>query len=315
MKATNGPKTLIEAIRYFEDEDVCIRTLMAIRWPDGVIGCPSCGNTNHYYLASRRVWKCKACAKQFSIKVGTIFEDSPIKLSKWLPCCWMLAGAKNGISSYEVHRALGVTQKTAWFMLHRIRAAMQTGSFEKMGGKGGAEVEADETFIGGHARNMHESAKKARGITQGKQYHKQVVLGIMERDGKVRTFHVKDTKANTLVPIIKANVKTDSFLYTDALPSYVMLPDWFRHDMVDHAVEYVNGQVHTNHIENYWSLLKRTLKGTYVSVAPFHLHRYLDEQAFRFNERKHKDADRFREVLNRVVGRRITYNQLIGKVS
>src|SRR5579862_8624844 len=177
----SGPTTLLQAIQYFADEDNCIRTLSATRWPDGVIPCPACGHTDHYYLAARRVWKCKLCKKQFSIKVGTVLEDSPIKLSKWLPAIWLITNAKNGISSYEVHRSLGVTQKTAWFMLHRIRLAMQQGSFEKMGGKGGPEVETDETFIGGAARFMHKARKEAKGFTGAPMSGKETVMGILER--------------------------------------------------------------------------------------------------------------------------------------
>ncbi len=197
-------------MRYFSDEDVCHRTLSAIRWPDGVVGCPSCGNTSHYFLATRRIWKCKACARQFSIKVGTIFEDSPIKLSKWLPAIWMICGAKNGISSYELHRALGVTQKTAWFMLHRIREAMRSGSFDMMGGKGGPEVEIDETFIGGKVNNMHKRKREEKGYGLGSHGDKQVVMGLMERNGEVRLYHVKNTRSSTLVPLVRANVLQDT---------------------------------------------------------------------------------------------------------
>ena len=213
MKETPGPKTLLEAIRYFEDEDVCHRTLSAIRWPDGIIPCPKCGGTSHYFLATRRVWKCKACAKQFSVKVGTIFEDSPLKLSKWLPACWMICGAKNGISSYEIHRALGVTQKTAWFMLHRIRAAMKSGSFEKLGD----HVEVDETYIGGKARNMHKHirAQRIKG-TGGAGSGKSVVMGMLERGGRVHTVHIGKPDKRTLQGLIGQSVEKGSNLYTDA---------------------------------------------------------------------------------------------------
>ena len=308
-----GPSTLVEAIRYFSDEDVCVRTLAATRWPDGVIGCPSCGNTSHYYLASRRVWKCKACAKQFSIKVGTIMEDSPISLTKWLPAIWLITNAKNGISSYEIHRALGVTQKTAWFMLHRIRLALKQGTFDKLGGKNGPEVEVDETFIGGRARNMHVRSKIARNMTSAPMSNKEIVMGFLERDGDVRLFHINSTKRRDLEPMVKQNVYMDSWLYSDANPSYMMLGNLYRHETVDHAYEYVAGRVHTNGMENFWSLLKRTLRGTYVSVEAFHLFRYLDEQSFRFNERKSNDSERFNLALSQVGGKRVTYAQLTGK--
>ena len=308
MKEINGPTTLLEAIQYFADEDVCIRTLSAMRWPDGVIGCPSCGNTSHYYLAARRVWKCKSCSKQFSIKVGTIFEDSPIKLSKWLPAMWMICGAKNGISSYELHRALGVTQKTAWFMLHRIRLAMKAGSISKLGD----DVEVDETYIGGKARNMHKHVQE-RKITGTGGKDKTVVVGMLERGGEVITMVVNRPRKNILHDAIKNNVVAGTRLYSDALRSYDGLDQEFRHEVINHAVGYVNGRVHTNGIENYWPLLKRMLHGTYVIVEPFHLHRYLDGQAFRFNERKGTDATRFASALSRVTGRRIMYKELTGK--
>lgn len=313
MNASDGPKTLLEAIRYFEDEQVCHDTLCAIRWPDGVIPCPNCGHTGHYFLKTRRVWKCKACAKQFSVKVGTIFEDSPLKLSKWLPAVWMICGAKNGISSYEIHRALGVTQKTAWFMLHRIREAMRAESFEKMGGRGGPEVEIDETFVGGKAANMHERKKRERGVKQGSHGGKEVVMGFLERNGRIRLYHVANTRSSTLVPLVRKNVLEDTCLYSDANPSYVTLPNWYRHEIVDHAYEYVSGRVSTNGLECFWSLMKRTMRGTYVAVNGAHLRRYLDEYAFRFNERKDDDAGRFYAAMGNVSGRRITYRQLTGK--
>ncbi|HLK14676.1 MAG TPA: IS1595 family transposase [Fimbriimonadaceae bacterium] len=309
----NGPKTLLEAVQYFADEEVCIRTLSAMRWPDGVIPCPNCGKSDHYWLATQKRWKCKACAKQFSVKVGTIMEDSPIKLSKWLCAMWLITNAKNGISSYEVHRSLGITQKTAWFMLHRIRLAMKQGSFDKMGGKGGPEVETDETYVGGKAINMHTRKKIEKGVNSNPGNNKSIVMGILERKGEVRTFLVPDTKAKTLVPIIKENVKPDSWLYSDANPSYVMLADRYRHQTVDHAYEYVDGTVHTNCMENFWSLLKRTIKGTYTHTAHGHLSAYVTEQSFRYNFRHVKDADRFTKVLTQVSGKRLTYKQLTGK--
>jgi transposase-like protein len=309
-----SPQSLIEATRLFSNPDSAHAYFRDLRWPDGIIPCPVCGSMDHWFLATQRRWKCKLCKKQFSVKVGTIFEDSPLGLDKWLIAVWLITNAKNGISSCEIARALEVTQKTAWFMLHRIRLAMQEGTFNKVGGKGGTEIEVDETFIGGKARNMHTRKKIEKGITQGTHNgNKSVVLGILERGGHVRTFMVGGTRRKDLVPLIRKHVKEDSTLYTDALPSYVMLPDWFRHEFVDHAVEYVNGHVHTNGIENFWSLLKRTLCGTYVSVEPFHLWRYLDEQAFRFNMRKLDDGQRFVIVTSQVAGRRVTYKKLTGK--
>jgi transposase-like protein len=224
---------------------------------------------------------------------------------------WLIANAKNGISSYEVHRALGVTQKTAWFMLHRVRLAFQNGTIEKLSG----HVEADETFIGGKSRNMHVNKRKqAITGTGGAGSGKAIVLGILERGGAVVTLHVNNTRRASLEPIILNTVEQGSRIYTDALPSYKNLNTWFRHEAVDHAVAYVDGLIHTNGLENFWSLLKRTLRGTYVSVEPFHLSRYLDEQAWRYNLRGLTDAQRFVQVLTSVVGKRITFDELTGKM-
>jgi transposase-like protein len=254
----------------------------------------------------------KACHKQFSVKVGTIMEDSPIGLDKWLAAIWLIANAKNGISSYEIHRALGVTQKTAWFLLHRIRLAMQTGTFEKLSG----QVEVDETYIGGLARNMHRSdrGRKIKG-TGGAGSGKVAVMGLLERNGKVRAKVIADTRQQTFKDEVRSNVEAGCELFTDAHRSYFGLKDDYIHQVIDHAEKYVDGQIHTNGIENFWSLLKRGIKGTYVSVEPFHLFRYLDEQTFRFNERKGKDADRFLRAVGSIAGRRLTYEELTGKTT
>ncbi|HLA63080.1 MAG TPA: IS1595 family transposase, partial [Rhodothermales bacterium] len=301
-------------VRYFADEDVALAFLVNLRWPDGKQTCPACASKDEqYFLASRRVWKCRACKKQFSIKVGTIFEDSPIKLSKWLPAMWMLANCKNGISSYELGRAIGVTQKSAWFMLHRIRLAMQAKSFDKLDG----EVELDETYIGGKARFMHK-AKRER-VIQGKTggAGKTAVMGILKRgDGvkpsQVRAQVLKGNSGKVIKPIVRENVEEGSNLYTDSHGAYRGLGEHYTHETVDHAVEYVVGNVHTNGLENFWVLLKRALKGTYVSVEPFHLFRYLDEQTFRFNERKDTDRGRFLRAVSSIVGKRLNYSDLTG---
>jgi transposase-like protein len=305
------PKTLLEAVRYFSDLDVATQHVAATRWPDGPV-CPKCGvlDKNHYYLKSRRLWKCRVCKKQFSVKVGTIFEDSPIPLTKWLPATWIIANAKNGVSSCEIHRSIGVTQKTAWFMLHRIRLAMQRGSIEKLEG----EVEVDETYIGGKARNMHKDKREQKIHGRGTS-GKVAVMGLLERHGEVRTKVVPDTKSRTLQVEVRENVASGSEVHTDALASYQGLDPEYIHNVVDHAERYVDGHIHTNGMENFWSLLKRGIKGTYVSVEPYHLFRYLDEQAFRFNEREGEDADRFAETLESVAGRRLTYDELTGKAS
>lgn len=306
------PETLIEAVVYFQNPDNCIGYLAAKRWSDGVPVCPTCGSKDIGFIASRRMFQCKTRHQkaQFSIKLGTIFEDSPLGLDKWLPAMWMIASNRNGISSWELHRALKVTQKTAWFMLHRIRLAMQD---ESTGGKLGGEVEVDETFIGGKARNMH-AATRARKITGTGPEGKAIVTAVLERGGKVRATVTKTRKKAELQQLVRDNVEAGSNVYTDALKSYEGLSE-FTHQVVDHAVEYVNGNVHTNNCENFWSLLKRGIHGTYVSVEPFHLFRYVDEQAFRYNNRlPMSDRERFSYLVRKVVGKRLTYAELTGKV-
>jgi transposase-like protein len=311
------PKTQMEAIQYFANLDNCHEFMMNLRWPNGVI-CPRCGSHEIGKLSlPRRVWNCKnkQCSnKQFSAKVGTIFEDSPLGLDKWLTAVWLIVNAKNGISSYELHRAIGVTQKTAWFMNHRIRLALQDGSIEKMKGR----VEADETFIGGLARNMHKSKRTQTGRKTG-SVGMAAVMGLLERksperETRVRCKVLETTKRYELRGQIDQHVEKGSEVITDAYPAYVGLHDEYTHKVIDHAVSYVEGHVHTNGLENFWSLLKRGLKGTYVSVEPFHLFRYLDEQAFRFNERKDDDGGRFLKAVGSLANRRLTYKQLTGKV-
>lgn len=308
------PETLIEAINYFSDPAVCLDFMVHLRWPDGVVVCPTCGRNDVRFIPTRSLWECRSKhpKRQFSVKVGTIFEDSPIGLNKWLAAIWMIANAKNGVSSYELARSIGVTQKTAWFMLHRIRLAMQSGDFHKMSG----EVEVDETFIGGKARFMHqdkrEAAIKGRGAVG-----KAAVMGLLERHGPdghsaVKAKVVDNVRRSSLSPEVRKHVAPGSNVFTDALRSYDDLSADFVHEVIDHAEAYVNGKVHTNGIENFWSLLKRAIKGTYVSVEPFHLFRYLDEESFRYNTRKSDDADRFRDVAVGVAGRRLTYRELIG---
>jgi transposase-like protein len=302
------PKTLQNAIVYFSDPDRCLSYAIKLRWRNG-ISCPRCGSTEHSYISTRRFWFCKGCKKQFTIKVGTIMEDSPIPLDKWMTAAWLICNCKNGISSYEIARDLGITQKSAWFLDHRIRAAMQSGSFDKLSG----EIEADETFIGGKARNMHVS-KRERRITGTGTKDKTAVMGILERGGKVRTSVVPNRRKKALQDEVKRHVEAGSALYTDALLSYEGLASDYAHQVIDHAVQYVDGKIHTNGLENFWSLLKRGINGTYVSVEPFHLFRYLDELAFRYNHRKEMDdADRFELMMGNVFGKRLTWNQLTGK--
>lgn len=303
------PKTLQQAIKFFSDDLTCIRLIASRRWQDDQAVCPNCESTNNTFMESRKVWQCKnkECKKQFSVKVGTIFEDSPIGLDKWLTAVWLITSAKNGISSYEIHRAIGVTQKTAWFMLHRIRLAMQNGSFEKLSG----EVECDETFIGGKAKNMHRQ-KREKLIKGRGSVGKTAVFGALERKGRVLAKVIESTNRETLHKEVKEQVEKGSNLFTDEWLSYRGLDENYIHEVINHGVEYMKDNIHTNGIENFWALLKRTLKGTYVSVEPFHLSRYLDEQVFRFNERKLNDKERFIGVLKAVSGKRLTYDELRG---
>jgi transposase-like protein len=300
--------------------------MIPLTFPGGVVTCPTCGRTDAKFLANQRRWQCKSVhpKRQFSAKVGTIFEDSPITLEKWLPAVWMLTNAKNGVSSWELHRALGVTQKTAWFMLHRIRLAMQNEAVGGMG-EGGGTVEVDETFVGGRIANMHKSKRakmaeiKGRAL-KGDHMNKTIVMGLLDRDVReVRAKVIPNVRRDTLQSEILREVCRDSKVYTDEWIGYNALKDNFVHDVVNHVSEYVNGQVHTNGIENFWSLLKRTLKGTYVAVEPFHLQRYVDEQVFRFNNRATKDnpltdADRFSMAVRKIIGKRLTFAELTGKV-
>lgn len=310
----NEPTTLVEAIRYFADPDICLNFMVSLRWPDGTVTCPTCQRDDVRFIPTRRIWECRSkhARRQFSVKVGTIFEDSPIGLDKWLATIWMIANAKNGVSSYEVARSIGVTQKTAWFMLHRIRLAMHDGDFTGMSG----EVEADETFIGGKAINMHKT--KRQEVIKGTGFvGKTPVMGLLERHGpdghsSVKAKVIPNTRRRTLSPEVRRNVAPGSSVFTDAHSGYTGLAADYIHEVIDHAHEYVRGRVHTNGIENFWSLLKRAIRGTYVSVEPFHLFRYLDEEAYRFNTRKTNDASRFHGVMGGITGKRLTYRQLTG---
>lgn len=303
------PKTLAEAVVYFANPDNSLKYLAEKRWPNGV-ECPYCGTKEPMFLSTRRIWKCRAtdCRKQFSVKIGTILNESPIPLEKWLTAMWLVANCRNGISSCEVARDLGLTQKSAWFMLHRIRESMQDKSSTKLSGN----VEVDESFIGGKARNMHKS-RRERAITGTGGTDKAIALGMVERGGRVRTFAVPTRRKHELHRHVRENVQAGSALFSDSLQSYSGLSSEYRHAVVDHAVEYANGNVHTNTMENFWSLVKRQLHGTYISVEPFHLFRYLDEQSFRYNGRKMTDAERFAVVCSQVAGRRLTWDRLTGK--
>jgi transposase-like protein len=317
------PKTLLEAVKFYSDPENCRRHMIEVRWLDGVVRCPTCGSEKVTFLAAANLYKCygRHPRQKFSLKVGTVFEDSPIGLDKWLPVVWLLANAKNGISSYEVARSIGVTQKSAWFMLHRIRKAMTARSFVQLGGSQGGPVEVDEVFIGPKPQKMHRARRlKMQTALKGSGSGKTIVMGMLDRDSRqVRAKVVPNVKRETLQNAILSEIEKGSTVYTDGYPAYDNLAARnYIHETVNHVEEYVRGEVHTQGIENFWSLLKRGLTGTYVAVEPFHLDRYVTEQVFRFNNRATKDnplndADRFMIALSQITGKRLTYAELTGK--
>lgn len=297
----------MEAVVYFQHPDNCIHYLATHRWIDGEPVCPTCGSKDIGFINSRRLFQCRTRhpKAQFSVKLGTIFENSPLGLDKWLPTMWLIASNRNGISSWELHRAIKVTQKTAWFMLHRIRLAMQD---DLSGGTLGGEVEVDETFIGGKARNMHKDRKRRVQQHGRNTGGKAVVLGMLQRDGKVIASVVPDRTNASIQPIVRGSVDVGTTIYSDEHGHQWKMEE-YEHEIVNHLMTYVSGNVHTNGIENFWSLLKRTI------VEPFHLFRYVDEQAFRFNNRLPvSDKDRFSYLVRKIVGKRLTYAELTGKV-
>ena len=311
--AAHEPKTLQEAIVYFSNFENCQKSMIEMRWPDLKVRCPYCNAEKVTYLAAAKVWKCYGDhpKAKFSLKVGTLFEDSAIGLDKWFTALWLLVNCKNGISSYEVGRDLGISQKSAWHVLHRLRKALQNGSFVKLAG----EIEVDETYIGGKARNMHKAQKLKRLQGKGGGVSGKVgVQGILARGGEVRVNVIQDAKHSTLQGNIDKHVETGAHLFTDEAVAYFGLQANYVHEFINHAETYVDGNIHTNGLENFWSLLKRGLSGTYISVEPFHLFRYIDEQAFRYNNRKGmNDLDRFKLALSQVMGKRLTWNAVTGK--
>jgi transposase-like protein len=319
--ALKTPKTLQEAITYFSDKDRAFEYAVSLRWPDGKPFCPRCGSFKHSFIKTRKLWFCYDCKKQFTVKVRTIFEDSALGLDKWMIAVWMVVACKNGISSYELGKTIGVTQRTAWFMLQRIRKALHRGSFGTTkvgGGSPDSEVEVDETFVGGLSKNMHKD-RRLRYNQLGGHYGKTVVHGMLDRNlRQVRATVVPNIQRETLQNEVLKNIKLGTRVYTDSAPAYDGIGQRFVHEFVNHAERYVDGRIHTNGLENFWSLLKRTLRGTYVAVEPFHLFRYVDEQVFRYNNRgnrNHKisDSDRFAMAMAQIGGKRLTYAELTGK--
>jgi len=311
------PKTLTQAIRHYSDPQTCINAVAMMRWEDGSPVCPRCnaaqGTRNHYWLKTQKRWKCYSCRKQFSVKVGTIFEDSPLGLDIWLTALWMLCNCRNGVSSYEIARATGIAQKNAWFVLQRLRFVMRDTRPVMLGD---GPVEADEAFIGGKPKNMHRKRRLQRQTGAHGYSEKAVVFGMLDRGTReVRAQVVPNVKRETLQKAILDRVGFGSTVYTDGFHAYDKLgASGFVHETVNHVEEYVRGQVHTQAIENFWSCLKRSLSGTYIAVEPFHLDRYLDEQMFRFNNRiGHDDGSRFQKALGQVSGKRLTWVELTGK--
>jgi len=312
-----SPKTLQDAILFFANPDNCVAYMVAQRWPDGVVICPTCGRNDVSWLKTQRKWQCKSnhAKRQFSAKVGTIFEDSPLGLDKWLMATWMITNCKNGVSSYEIARNLGVTQKSAWFMLHRIRVAMGDTDPGKMGGNG--PIEIDETFVGGKVKNMHKS-RRVKGMNYSAGNGKTIVMGMLERGGKVRAKVIADRKLHNMQPVIDENINPGSHIITDEHTNYPIIAgeNDLTHEIIRHIEGYVRGHIHTNGIENFWSCLKRSVGGTYISVEPLHLGAYVVEQEFRFNHRHHNtDSTRFAKVLSQVTGKRLTYAEVTGKVA
>jgi transposase-like protein len=308
------PETLREAIVYFANEDNAHDFMVAIRWPEGV-QCQHCGGFEVTLLTTRRVFKCKTkdCRKQFTVKRGTIFEDSPISLGKWFMAMWLIANCKNGVSSYEIARDLGVCQKTGWFMLHRLRLAMKAGSFDR---KLCGIIEADECHIGGLFKNMHKGKREKikGGRKASSSTGKTIVQAVMERDGEIRAQVLENLTLAPRLEFLKANADPNAQLMTDEGYDSPQVGAAFAHQFVNHQIEYVRGNVHCNGVENFWALLQRGLSGTYISVEPYHLSAYVDEQAFRYNQRQDDDAGRFEKALSGVTGRRLTYRKLTGKI-
>lgn len=304
----NLPTTLTEAIETFADPSYAHSVAVSFVWPDGMPTCHHCGSKNAHFLAKYLRYRCRNCRKDFTVKNGTIFEDSPLPLSKWMTAMWLICNCKNGISSNELSRDIGVTQRTAWFMNHRIREAMKSGSFAKINGT----AEIDETFVGGLEKNKHKDKKRNQGRGG---VGKAIVMGVLERgNGKgksrINAKLIPNTEGPTLKGEVSRYVQVGSWVYTDGARGYIGLDAEYAHSFVDHAVHYAIGAVHTNGVENFWSLLKRGLKGTYIAVQPFHLTRYVDEQAWRFNNREYKDGERFLMALASVGGKRLDYATL-----
>ncbi|MCP5433206.1 MAG: IS1595 family transposase [Alphaproteobacteria bacterium] len=297
--------SLIELMEALPDEQSAIDHFTAIRWKDGAF-CPHCGSTKIYHFSDKRSHKCGACRARFSIKVGTIFEDTKIPLRKWMMAIWLITSHKKGIASTQLAKDIKVTQKTAWFMLHRLRHAAMTKSFSAPL-KG--TVEADETYVGGKAKNKHAS-KREKGTQGGRG--KVIVFGMLEREGQLRTLHISNLKAHNVHGIISDHVEPGANIMTDEHVSFVGLQGRYHHHTVNHSAgEYVRHFfAHTNGIESVWALLKRQIIGIHHWVSQKHLSRYLGEMAWRYNRRNLEEGDRLNALLSSTDGR-LTYRALV----
>lgn len=299
-------KSLYDLFEAFPDEEACVNHLEQLRWPGGVI-CPLCGSSRKIYKVTRsHGYKCGDCEKQFSVRKGTIFEESRLPLRKWFAAAWLLTSNRKGISSTQLAREIGVTQKTAWFMLGRLREV--AGVMGDFGGPMDGEIEADETYIGGKEKNKHadKKTKKGRG-TVGKQ----AVVGLASRDGKVKAQTTPDTTSKEIHEFVINNVNFGSTLYTDDFRSYLGLHG-YNHETVRHSVgEYVKGKAHTNNIESFWALLKRGYIGVFHHFSAKHLHRYVAEFETRWNMTGYNEDERLNSILESTSGLRLTYKELI----
>jgi transposase-like protein len=304
-------KSLADLQEAFPDEAACIDHFRALRWPDmGSVPCPHCGVIGKPYLLGNRTHKCPECRRTFTVRNGTIFEDSKIALRKWFMAVFLMTSHKKGISSCQLARDIGVTQKTAWFMLHRIRNAAMTKEFNSpLSGT----VEVDEAFVGPKPKFQHASKRTfGRGLSNVK--YNKIVFGMLQRDGELRLSYLPDLKLKTTVPVVRANIAPHSRVHTDESSRYSWMQVSYAHEYVKHSLgEYVRDEVTTNRIENVFSHFKRTMIGTYHKASAKHLDRYLQMFAYRWNRRDSAEGERVNDLLRSTKGRRLSYKELIAK--